>query len=390
MISIKFSLQSQCLFLCHPQEIQDKERLEVLPFWYQNSSTKMYPNNGTFPNLFSAHQTEVISDAVFSYLAVIFKMVLNPILCVLGFCTNVINAAVFFRMGLSDGVTQNFFILAVSDGLNTAVLLTNSFAFIGQKIFVAYSGYSNLAVIAQIVYRASYSATLFPYYLSIITTTVIAIVRCCCVAMPLKVKYLLTARRQLAAIFLLSGTSHCVLIYILSSVYLNFGINSLTNTTIAYYGGVNSFWSTVLANSIFGGCFITVTICLIILSVSLARASKFRHSSTMATPVPGRLPSVSGSSNLSRDKGRDARIVRTVVLISAIFIVSNIPIIMFFILRITLTGFVPFGENKNASEFMMMMVETFALFNVIANIFIYVFFNTRYRTTFNAMFKSLK
>ena len=266
----------------------------------------MDPNNATLSYLSNAHPTELISDAVFTYLVVIFKMVLNPILGVLGICTNVINAAVFFRMGLTDGVTQNFFILAISDGLCSAAALTNSLAFIGQRILVAYSSPGGPEIYAQIVHRASYVAYPFPQFLSAITTAVIAIVRCCCVAMPLRVKYLVTATRQLAAIFLLSGTSYIVVIYNFTSGYLTLVPNPLTNTSVVYFDGINSSLNAALSNSIFSSCFIIVIICLIILSVSLARASKFRN---MTTSVSG--PSNRAADVKSRVTRRDARVVRT-------------------------------------------------------------------------------
>ncbi|KAK3755886.1 hypothetical protein RRG08_056154 [Elysia crispata] len=131
-------------------------------------------------------QKGLISDITLRYFGLIFKLVLNPILGILGISANGINLAVFYKMGLSDGVTQNFFILSISDCLVAATALVNSASYILQTTVFSGSGVAELH--ANVVYWTSVVAVIFPQKVSLVTTVVIAVVRCCCVAMPLQVK----------------------------------------------------------------------------------------------------------------------------------------------------------------------------------------------------------
>ena len=57
-------------------------------------------------------------------ISTVLRMVLTAVLALTGMCVNTNNMVVFYKMGLSDGVTQNFFILSFSDGFFATVCLT--------------------------------------------------------------------------------------------------------------------------------------------------------------------------------------------------------------------------------------------------------------------------
>ena len=333
---------------------------------------------------------EYISGLLFNFLLICFKLVLNPVLGITGICTNVINIAVFYKMGLSDGVTQNFFILSISDGLFATVAFCNSMSYITLRIIKIYVGYHDFKIKAQIFYWSTYLALVFPQYISLVTTVVIAVVRCCCVAIPLKVKYLITTGRQLAVILILSGSSMIILIYVFAGTYTIYVHNPTTNSSIAHITGIR--WSVLNAvnNIAFCGSFIVVIICVIILSISLGKASRFRSAGTAPGETSTSRDHKDSVDGKSKERQRDARIVRTVVLVSVVFIICNIPPIVYYALKLLIQDLAPSGKYKNANQFSLMINEMFTLFNVILNMFIYVLYNTRYRTTLLAMIGSIQ
>ena len=334
-------------------------------------------------NYIQVQEMDVINGVLFNVLLIVFKLVVHPLLVLTGVSTNVINTAVFFRMGLSDGVTQNFFILSISDCLIATISLFSGISYISLRIIRAYVGYGNSEIKAQIIYWSTFLAILFPQYLSLTTTVVIAVVRCCCVVFPLKVKYLITTSRQLALIITLSGTCTITLFYIFVGTYTAYVHNPLTNSSIAHNKGVKWSLLTVVNSVAFSGSFIIVIICVIILSVSLRKASKFRgRSSTGASSTRDNKDPVDGK---SKERHRDARVIRTVVLVSVVFIVCNIPLMVYYSLKILFEGLSPSGKYKNANQVCIMVCEAFTLLNLILNMFIYVSYNSRYRTTLLAM-----
>ena len=340
-------------------------------------------NSTQISNNLQDQERDPIDDILIDYLLIGFRLVLNPILSATGISVNVINIAVFYKMGLSDGVTQNFFILSVSDFFLAVFVCCNIMSLASQRIIRTYIGFGDSELKAQLLYWGTYLVFLFPQYVSIVTTVVIAVVRCCCVAIPLKVKYLLTARRQLAIILTLSGITTFTLVYVYSETYTIYVYNPITNSSIGYHTGIR--WSAMngLNNSLFLGSFVIVITCVIILSISLNRASQFRSSLTTGASTKGdNKDPVDGK---SKESQRDARIVRAVVLISVVFILCNITPMVFYALKLLIKEFAPSGIYKNSNDFTLMVAQTCSLLNLIVNIFIYVAYNTRFRTTLLTM-----
>ena len=329
---------------------------------------------------------ELITDAILSYTAVVLKMVLNPILGVVSVCANLTNMAVFSKMGLSNGVNQNFFILSLSDSLIAVTALVNSAAYVCQVILKVYGktlGGSNTD--AQIVYWAAFFAFPFGQNFSLITTVVIALVRCCCVAMPLRVKDVLTARRQLAAILLFSAISSSVYLYAFYPLRVEYGRDPEDNSTVAFM--VDAVWVVYIGfnNATFFGGFIVVAVCATILSLSLYRSVRFRKSFSSGKTRTGSGLSPPHADAQTRARQRDARVVKTVVMVSFSFIVCNLVTIIYLVLFLALSGFGPLGRFANANQFTLMITETFALVNATVNIFIYASYTTRYRATLSPM-----
>ena len=352
------------------------------------SKCKMDPTNKSLSEeSLRTPYREAISAEIFWYLDLILNMTVNSILGLAGTVLNVINVTVFYKMGLSDGVTRNFFILAFSDGLFASLTFVNKVLLILLTVIRIYIGYGGVEQIISIVFHASFYS--FPYIqsYSLITTVVIAVVRCCCVAMPLKVKHILTARHQMAAILILLVLVTCILVYVHAPLSIVHIPNPKTNTTFGVFLGAR--WSTyAVFNNIFSfGSFIICIACVIILSTSLRKASRFRDSSTVGTSTSANHGKTSAPDAASKERQRNARVVRTVLLVCIIFIVSNVPSILFYVLLATVEGFGPVGKYENTTAFTIMIGEMFMLVSVSLNTIIYILYNSRYRIIFLSMFR---
>ena len=324
---------------------------------------------------------------IFSYLNYFVKLIVNPALGLVSIVLNIINMIVFYKMGLSDGVTQNFFILSLCDCLTAVTSLVNSIAHMARTIARSFIGYGGFEQVVHIVFQGSYFSSPFPLTYSLITTVVIAVVRCCCVAMPLKVKHLITVKRQLAAILFLFGIATSILVYGYAPLKIFHVLNPATNTTEAYFLGARWQTLTIFNNISCYGSFIICITCVIILSTSLNKASRFRDNFTTSNSMSTSYGNTSDSDKKSKEILRNARAVRTVVLVCVIFIVCNMPHIVFYLLRAFLKGFGPGGKYHVAREFNISVAEMFFLISGCLNTFIYILYNTRYGDIFLSLFQ---
>ena len=139
----------------------------------------------------------VASNAMTGLTLSILMYGVQPALAVWAFFSNLVNVAVFARMGTKDGLTWTFLTLSVSDGILAFLLLVKNCCAVITAFLPRWSVTEQLL---GIVGRICLVGTNYPLNASLVTTTVIALVRGCCVAMPLNVGRVFTARRQMLAI----------------------------------------------------------------------------------------------------------------------------------------------------------------------------------------------
>ena len=192
--------------------------------------------------------------------------------------------------------------------------------------------------------------------------------------MPLRVKFVLTAQHQLAAILILSSAAIFVLVYVFSPMKTIYLRNPQTNKRFAVLVGYHWGIYTLFASVTFYTIFITDIVCVVILSINLSRSSRFRETSA------------SGSSNYDSDGRRDTRVVKTVVLVAAVFVCCLTPHLLFSLIKVFIVEFSPKGRYRNEKQLFLMVSETFLLLNTIVNILIHLIFNTRHLKTVKTFF----
>ncbi|GFO07025.1 hypothetical protein PoB_003353000 [Plakobranchus ocellatus] len=274
----------------------------------------------------------LISEAVGYYITLLLKIVLNPLLAVTGVTSNLINMAVFYRMGVKEGTTLTFLVLAISDGLAAFVMIFNCTIHTLLQ-YVAFLQ-SLIVIDRKTLYVMFYLSTLItPFFLntSTLITTVISVVRCCCVVMPLRVKHVLTAGRQLAAILIFSVVIASVQIYALSPAYFSYYRHQRRNSSappIVSFVGMNYVLIDSFRNAFIYFSLLVVIICVTILVIALKQAGKFQSSASsrdLATHSVGKKP---------KQSKRETQVMKVVVLIACFFITSNTPTVVIAILRL--------------------------------------------------------
>ncbi|GFO26210.1 peptide receptor gpcr [Plakobranchus ocellatus] len=289
------------------------------------------------------HSGDSLGDIVMFYAGVILKLYVNPALALGGILVNIINTFIFYKMGISDGVTQNFLILSIFDGILSICAAINSLCYI--LLTTIFTRGSPTAHNIQAVMWSTIISWPFSQTISCITTTVIAVVRCCCVALPLQVKQVLTARRQLIAIFIFSACTAGLLLYVFIPSRLALLTDPTTNISRAVYVGQDYETLNIFTNIFLYITFVIIIVCVIILTISLNQSSKFRDKS-------------SSSNEKSKEKSREIRVVQTVILVALIFIVCNLPTIILSIIRQVVDGFSIQGHRRKLGNGLLCVVRT--------------------------------
>ncbi|GFO26207.1 peptide receptor gpcr [Plakobranchus ocellatus] len=277
------------------------------------------------------HSGDSLGEIVMFYAGVILKLYVNPALGLGGILVNIINTFIFYKMGVSDGVTQNFLILSVFDGILSVCAAINSLCYILLTTIFTRGGPT--AHNLQAVLWSTVTSWPFSQTVSTITTIVIAVVRCCCVALPLQVKQVLTVRRQLAAICIFSACVIAVLLYVFIPSKLTILTDPTTNITRAVYTDQNYGTLNIFTNIFLYTTFIIMIVCVVILTISLNQSSKFRDKS-------------SSSNEKSKEKNREIRVVQTIILVALIFIICKLPTIIIAIIRQLVDGFSLQGHRR--------------------------------------------
>ncbi|RUS90543.1 hypothetical protein EGW08_001720 [Elysia chlorotica] len=294
----------------------------------------------------------LISEGTLWITAVVIRVCVNGALAFSGLVTNVINIIVFKHMGI-DYSTESFFILSIADGI---VGLIGTFA--GVCNGLRYMASPRVALNMHPAYVLLLAAATVPCLTSSVSTTTIAVLRCFCVALPLRVRDVMTAWRQRLYILLSTALSISFLSYGLSGTKLNTRIHPKTNVTQVVLKFHRKYIERNRLSDFYRGvvfyiCFFTVSVCLVVLIVALRRSLDFRRGSSKTgngSGSEGQDEEKSKEFKKVKSGAREARVIKLVVLVSAVFTVSNLPAMIASILRQTVPGFTNVGELKRTVE----------------------------------------
>ncbi|XP_005103930.1 thyrotropin-releasing hormone receptor-like [Aplysia californica] len=322
-----------------------------------------------------------------------FKLVNFVILCGLlspfGVITNVINIVVFVKLGFHDSMNISLMGLAVSDLVSLVSMLFISlcynplFANTGlpfDPLDVLYMVGGGVHVCFARLVDVLHSDRPFRRITSLITAF-ITFERCLCIAMPLKVKLIITPKRTK----LINLSIFAVMFIVFSPFYfvnkLVWSFDADRNTTILIHAYTDdrvivetvTFLIHGVIFSVF--CFVLVICCTVILVVKLNSKTKWRE----ATAAKGVNPP--GGLGV-----KDKRVVKMVTFISFIFIVCFFPATAI-LMALALVPDLAFGAKYENMWFVVWSVSCLTeTVNSSVNIFVYLRMSSKFRYVFMKTF----
>ena len=317
-----------------------------------------------------------IDTATFRYLQAMLSVVLNPALSVCAVCTSCVNIATFTRMDLGRGVNLNLLVLSVSDLVLSSITICVNVAYI-----LLWLGYYVIEGVSVLKVLLSFRWFLvYPMHVSLITTTVIAVVRCFYVVMPLSAPAFFTIRRQFVLVVISSGLSLIIPVYytrLYISVYLSPEGRNISQSSSAAPTNNSLTMFDIFRSLLFFSCLCIILISIAFLTIAVKRSSRFRAKG---------IQSSAQTANRKLALVREAHVMKTVLQILAVFVTCNIPLMVMSALRQWLTQLTRTGQYRYEKEFIEMIAGTGLILNAGVNTFVYISCNQQFEAKAKALF----
>ncbi|GFR97472.1 hypothetical protein ElyMa_000993800 [Elysia marginata] len=196
---------------------------------------------------------------------------------------------------------------------------------------------------------------------------VIALVRCLCVVKPLSFKNLATPRRQVAVIVLLSGGALVIPVLMQSQFFSLNGYEKFVNRSALTFNKKHTAKIDIFINLFLYGFVSVITVSMCFLIFTVTKSSKFQ---SLATGKGGKS---------AKAANKEAQLIKTVIIILAIFLCCNIPVSGEAIMRQAIPGFSLYGPYKYEANVWRMVVDIGLNLNVSLNVVAYYTTNSAYR-----------
>ncbi|RUS77787.1 hypothetical protein EGW08_014451, partial [Elysia chlorotica] len=306
-----------------------------------------------------------ITPLVSAYLAVIFGYVNALALAVLagavGIVTNTANISVYLKLGFAETTNISFFALSICDWLVSASTLV---AQITYNEPVSVMRLPSGVPLSEVGIGACY--VMYPCLgCSACITAILSIDRCLCIALPFKVKDILTPRRT---------TSLILTMVVYESIFVTLFFTFPGAPYDAYDPRRAAYFIYSFSAPTFIAFFI-VLVSTIILVVKLKQSLAWRKDAA-------KQPAAAGGSRRSKE----LKAARCVVAICSIFIICFVPNFVLFIVTLVYPTFAL--KDPYLGTLLTVMYSFSILFQVMSsavNIFVYYRMSAKYREGFNAL-----
>ncbi|CAL1537006.1 unnamed protein product [Lymnaea stagnalis] len=319
------------------------------------------------------------------------------LISLLGILGNLVNIKAYVSMGLSDGVTTAFLLLACSDLAYLTAMLARavSFGFMAAEKLHNYSLWFPVDPYGVYIFFGNVGS--IPYTVSILTTTLLAVVRCLSVARPLQFQNSFRRTRATAVVFVFAMFSLFSYLPVLVFMGMIRQFDARVNATrpMLWISPMRErvkdiVW--VIRDAILPiATQLIVITCVIVMADCLRSASVFRMSQMSVKSVSEKLrfgdlnvdlgqnEAPRSAANPNKLIGKELQAVQQVLLISIIFIVCNMPKIV-----INFTGLFEqeFALGRLHENLYLTMIGVLYIFQTVyssVNIFIYYHYSSKYR-----------
>ncbi|XP_012945443.1 formyl peptide receptor-related sequence 6-like [Aplysia californica] len=357
-------------------------RMSISHLWGNNTTNSrdqyiMYMSLPmTTPSPSGSYHENIVSDEQFHIIKVVNVVVISGVLSLFGVASNIINIVVFAKQGFQDSMNISLMGLAVSDLFS---LLTTTL----QSICVNPLFYnSELPFDPRDILYLTASV---PHYLFVkiatFITAFIAFERCLCIAVPLKVKTIITrGRTKTIIIFIYISMSLLIIPFCLGNRLewvFDFNKNAtvLKTTFTAEREMLEAI--TFLTQGVFATTFsfVFVLCCTIVLIVKLNSKTKWRQATAAKSDR------AAGGVGV-----KDQKVVKMVTLIAVIFIACSLPSTLLFLYMVIDTDFRIDGFYINLYHVLWSLAFLTETTNSSVNIFVYLKMSSKYRAVFMKIF----
>ncbi|KAK7002649.1 G-protein coupled receptor [Biomphalaria glabrata] len=319
--------------------------------------------------------TPLVSDFAVIMFLLINHVILSSCLCVTGIVANVINICVFLKQGLGTSTSISFFSLSVADLLGLVTLLWY------DMCLNPYLANLDTGILFK---EVAYLTSGWPHgcasRITSWTTVFITAERCLSIALPLKIKHVITPERTTAIIIIIYLINILSLVPEYSSAYYDWTFNVAKNKTVFGLVFRSNRPQTAGLSFLFHGSFTLISFFSVVtftsvLVLELRRTSKWRQRAVN-----------SGKQTTTMSK-RDRKTMIMVVLVATSLIVCFVPTVVLSIVTISVSEFSVVGKEVNL--FNTCWSFGFLLHSVNSNVHFLLYYkmSSKFRSTFQNLFR---
>ena len=302
-----------------------------------------------------------------------------PAIIFLGLLSNTTNILVFIKAGLKDSVTILLLSLSLSDAC-FLILITPT---VSTIIIFHFAPSWVWAVDNKITLNLFYWPAFTFYDYSSYISVFLAVTRCACVTMPLHFKSTFTKRRTVVGVVCLFCLAVLIHLPVLTIFSIGWRKDPVTNVSIPV-AVISERQTMVKINDLLNRntlpwiSFITMISCVALLSFKLFQASKIR-----SLPASGDKAAAKSDQD-NKLSPKDVHVVQSVVLVCSIYIIAQLPALLYSTVRVVNPEFDQGGRLVNLFGIFAYTSLTCPLLNATVNIFVYYNYNSKYRSIFRS------
>ncbi|GFR78835.1 chemosensory receptor A [Elysia marginata] len=340
----------------------------------------------------------IITEIALPYRAI--HLTLNHILsytwpCVVlfGIVTNIINIFVFLKTGAKDNVTILLIALSMSDLTYLTLISTQIAGYVIHFIVRPTSLQFDSRLLLRLLFWPAYTA----YDLSTYISVSLGVMRCACVAMPLKFKLVFTKSRTIVWLLCLVVLAVMLRLPVLMVHSVGRRINPVTNVSAPYLQIKNrdamyKVLDILNRGIIVNVAYITMISCVCILSFKLYQSSKIRRPSSIAKGPQGNGQTTSNRPHTVTQglSPKDLQVVKSVVLVCTIFVLAQLPNVILSTSRRISSAIDHGGRLVYLFAIFTSVNQTCTYLNASINIFVYYNYNSKYRAALHSLFQLQK
>ncbi|GFR58580.1 peptide receptor GPCR [Elysia marginata] len=306
-----------------------------------------------------------------------------PAIILFGLVSNVVNVVVFLKAGAKDNVTILLIALAMSDLGYLLLISPTMCGFLIQVLFDPKSWPFHFRLLFFTVHWPAITMYDYSAYISVS----LGVMRCACVAMPIKFKLVFTKSRTIKWLIFLFVAAVLLRLPVLTINRIGWKINPATNISKLHLVAVNQISMSRVMDILNRIIMVYITyiimrVCVITLSFKIFQASRIRQGCTSTGTQH------SGQVSEKQVKGlssRDLQVVKSVVLVCSIFIIAQMPQMILSTTRL-INPEVDHGKRLlYLFSIFNQLIYTSGYLNASVNIFVYYNCNSKYRSVFQSL-----